>query len=109
MVRKIAGWVLAAVLGTGMASPASANTWVKAESAHFTVYSDLSAKAASAYLVKLEQYRYILGGFYGITKDDDATSAKLPVYFVDTFGDLRQTWPTASQDVAGYYLSLIHI
>jgi len=103
MVRKIAGWVLAAVLGTAMASPASANTWVKAESAHFTVYSDISAKTAAAYLVRLEQYRYILDGFYGIAKDDDEATTKLPVYFVDTFGDLRQTWPTASEDVAGYY------
>ncbi len=101
MVRKSAGWVLAATLG--MAAPVNATTWVKAESAHFTVYSDVSAKTAAAYLVRLEQYRYILSGFYGISADDDAATAKLPVYFVDTFGDLRQTWPTASQDVAGYY------
>ena len=94
---------MAAVLGTATASPADANNWVRVDSAHFTVFSDLSAKNAEAYLMKLEAYRYILGGFHGVTKADDAATPKLRFYFVDTLGDLRQTFPRAGDDVAGFY------
>ena len=104
-MRKIAGLILAAILGMMAAVPASARTWVKAESAHFTVFSDVDAQAAEAYLIKLEQYRYILGGFYGVSHEDDASTPKLRAYFVGTFGDLRQTWPKAAEGVAGYFKS----
>ncbi len=101
--RKIIGMAMTAVLIT--ATPVSASNWVKAESAHFTVFSDLNAKTAEAYLTKLEQYRYILSGFYGITKEDDATTPKLRVYFVDTLADLRQTSPGIDENIAGYFKS----
>lgn len=97
--------MLAAAWTAMVAAPATARTWVKAESAHFTVFSDVDARAAEAYLIKLEQYRYILGGFYGITKEDDDSTPKLRAYFVDTFSDLRQTWPKAAEGVAGYFKS----
>lgn len=102
-VRTWVGWGLAAGLGLGWMSPVAAKTWVKAESAHFTVFSDIDAKTAAAYLVRLEQYRYILSGFYNIPKEDEAATPKLRFYFVDNFNDLRQTWPTAPENVAGYY------
>jgi hypothetical protein len=107
-VRKFKAWLLAVALGMGAAVPAGAKTWIKAESAHFTVYSDIDAKTAAAYLVRLEKYRYVLGGFYGIGKDEDEAMPKLPVYFVDSLGDLRQTWPSAPDDVAGYFKDCVN-
>lgn len=77
--------------------------WVKAESEHFTVYSDTDAKTAAAYLTRLEQYRYILARFHGFSAEDDAEMPKVKIYFVSTFRDLKQTWPTANDDVRGYY------
>jgi len=103
MGKTIKGWLLAAALGAAVAAPAGANNWVRADSAHFTVFSDIGAKNAQAYLMKLEQYRYVLSGFYGITKDDDASTPKLRFYFVDTLDDLRQTNPEAENNLAGYY------
>ncbi len=104
-IRNRAHLGFVAALGLLLACPATASTWVKAESAHFTVFSDADAKTAQAYLIKLEQYRYILGGFYGVTREDDAATPKLRAYFVDTFRDLRQTWPKAPEGVAGYFKS----
>lgn len=104
MFRKIGCMLLAAAFGL-TAQAASATNWVKAESAHFTVFSDSSAKTAEAYVARLEQYRYILSGFYRISKEDDETTPKLRVYFVNSLADLRQTWPNAADEVAGYYKS----
>ncbi len=105
MFHKIGRVIVAATLGVMVASPAFATNWVVAESAHFKVYSDASAKTAQAYATRLEQYRYILSGFYRISKEDDETTPKLRVYFVNSFSDLRQTWPKAADEVAGYYKS----
>jgi tetratricopeptide (TPR) repeat protein len=105
MIQKIAGWVVAAALGAAVATPAVANNWVRVDSAHFTVFSDIGPTSAQAYLIKLEQYRYILSGFYGISKEDDESTPKLRFYFVDTRDDLRQTAPHLPDDVAGYFKS----
>ncbi len=77
--------------------------WVKAESEHFVVYSNASAKLASTYAVRLEQYRYILSGFYGLTPATETPAPKLSVYFVESLRDLKQTLPAALPGVLGYY------
>ena len=104
MTQKMAGLMLAAALMVP-AAPVCARNWVKASSAHFTVFSDADAKTAQAYLLELEQYRYILDGFYGVTPQDDAATQKMNVYFVDGFQDLDQVWHDRPARAEGYVRS----
>ncbi len=99
--------VCAVVICTSVSLPAHADTgrWLKAESDHFVIYSSTSAKTASLYLNRLEQYRYILSRFHGLTAQDDADAPKTRVYFVDSFADLKQTAPHMRDYVGGYYKS----
>ncbi|ESQ88238.1 hypothetical protein ABAC460_16390 [Asticcacaulis sp. AC460] len=79
----------------------AADTWVRAESDHFVVYSNARGTAAEGYLKRLEQYRYVLGAMYNMA-DDTAPEQKLNVYFVNDFGDLRRAWPTIKPEVLGF-------
>lgn len=93
-----------ALVAAGLAAPASATPrWVKAESDHFIVFSDAAPKVASGYLLKLEQYRYLLASFYGLKEDDISDLPKLRLYFVNDQLDMKQAWPTIPLDVLGWY------
>ena len=95
--------VLAALAVPSWAGAEPTSRWVEASSPHFIVYSDTGAKITQAYLLKLEQYRYVLSSFHGFTAEDHDALPKLTVYFVATHKDLEQTWPKANADVAGYF------
>ncbi len=99
-------WLRASILGAlGVCFmvPASqaATSWIKAQSPHFTVYSDNGEKVTRAYLARLEQYRYVLGLFHA--QDTDSDSPPLVIYFLNKPADLKQTWPQATDGVMGYY------
>ncbi|HVZ29679.1 MAG TPA: DUF1570 domain-containing protein [Asticcacaulis sp.] len=97
-------WV-AGLCGLGlMASTAApAAPWIKAQSDHFTVYSNVDAKTTSAYLTKLEQYRFVLERFYDLPPAFDEHSPRFNVYFLDGRMDLSQVKPGLPQGVAGFY------
>jgi tetratricopeptide (TPR) repeat protein len=99
--------VMLAITTSVYAPVAQSAGWIKAESDHFVVYSNTPEKVASTYLTRLEQYRYILTRFHGQTAEDDAQIPKLPLYFLDNFRDLQQTWPDVNQNVAGYFKACI--
>jgi hypothetical protein len=109
IMRRNFGALCAILIGLAAAGGAGAQDgrWTRAESEHFVVYSDTSPKMTSAYLYRLEQYRYILSRFHGYTAEDDAETPKISIYFVSTFGDLKQTWPEAGPYVGGYYKDCI--
>ena len=103
-MNKFVPWVMAlAVMSLPTWACAGANKWIKAESPHFIVYSDNGATLTQTYLVKLEQYRFLLSAFHGLDEDDDAALPKLPIYFVAGRDDLEQSWPSADANVAGYF------
>jgi len=81
-------------------APDASGRWVKAESAHFIVYSDNPKDVTSAYLLRLERYRYVLTALYGVNPEDDAFP-KLRVYSLKEFTDMKEVWPEASIFVAG--------
>ncbi|MEI6486597.1 MAG: hypothetical protein WCO11_10060 [Sphingomonadales bacterium] len=83
------------------AVPAMA-TWRMAESAHFQVYSTMSADMLRRRVELLEDYRDMLGRFTTAKVADDAP--KLKIYIVD---DLDSAVPFGSigGDAAGYYLA----
>ncbi|MBW8881029.1 MAG: DUF1570 domain-containing protein [Asticcacaulis sp.] len=99
VLKCLAGvWALAIAVAT----PAFAgDTWVRAESDHFIVYSNAKAKAAEGYAKQLEQYRYVLGAMYDMA-DDTAPEPKLNVYFVDSVDNLKQAFPRMPSGVLGF-------
>lgn len=102
-VGKLYLALAAMAAGLFLGGTTQADPWIKAESAHFIVYSDNSEPITRASIVHLEQYRYVLSAFYGRTADTELPQAKLRVYFLSTFDDLKQTWPDVSQDILGYF------
>ncbi len=67
-----------AFMATGLsllANSACAMPWIKAESEHFVIYSDNSAKETRAYAGKLENFYLVTGAFY-----DQMSDTVLPAY-----------------------------
>ncbi len=103
IIRKLLSVCAAAIYLTALPVQADAGQWIRTESQHFVIYSDTGTKTASLYASRLEQYRYILSRFHGLTAQDDADAPKLKIYSVDSFTDLKHIWPGASDNVAGFY------
>ncbi|EGF89740.1 hypothetical protein ABI_41630 [Asticcacaulis biprosthecium C19] len=98
-------WLTAALAACGLLAAGSvqaADTWVRAESDHFVVYSNARAAAAEGYLKRLEQYRYVLSAMYGMTGEASGPEQKLNIYFVKDFSDLKQVWPKIDPYVLGF-------
>lgn len=93
--------VVAAVGVWLAASGASADDWVKAETANFVVYTDAGASEAERYAGKLERLDAALRLRHGI--DNKPVRRKLPIYLVERAGDLRKAAPYMPKFVAGYY------
>eukprot|EP01042_Synura_sphagnicola_P012092 gene12092-15398_t len=105
--RAMAVAVTLAVGGVASAVHAETAKWLRAESPHFVLYSDVSEKITRAYLTRLEQYRYLLTRFYGQTAADAAETPRLNIYFLGSHSDLRQTWPNAKEGVHGYFKNCV--
>ncbi len=97
-VRALLAALSAALLA---AAPARAE-WLRAESPHFVAYRDGSESVLRQRLVQLEEFDQLLRM---LTRTDGARTAstlRLPIYFVDGIGGLRQVRPVR-QDTAGFY------
>ncbi|MFT3997877.1 MAG: hypothetical protein QM667_10760 [Asticcacaulis sp.] len=84
------------------AQAAQADTWFKAESAHFNVYSNVDARSTEAYVRNLERYRYVIGAMYRKAGEDEPPMPKLNLYFVGQKSLFKQVWPKVDEDVAGF-------
>ena len=102
-VRAICAWSMGLLALCAMPAAGGDHKWIKAETPHFTILSDSSAKTVSGYALKLEQYHYVLAGFYGLSPEADAELPKLRLYFVNDPLDMKQAWPNIPMDVAGWY------
>lgn len=92
----------AIVIGFIAAGPVYADTWVKAESEHFIIYSNVNARATEAYVRNLEKYRYIIGAFYGLSGPDTQPEPRMKLFFLKSTSDLKQVWPDVPSTVAGF-------
>lgn len=71
------------------ASPASA-AWMRAETAHFIVYSDDKEDAVRKLASELETFDAVLRYFHTTAEQDGAKSNKLTVYVVDSVSDVQR-------------------
>ena len=74
MIRNFK-YALMAASASLLAHSACAMQWIKAESEHFVIYSDSSAKDTRAYAAKLENFYQVTGAFY-----DQMSDTVLPAY-----------------------------
>jgi tetratricopeptide (TPR) repeat protein len=98
ILRALVGAVTLALC----AGPAFAQTWLKAESEHFIVYSDGGERALRDYVVKLERFDQILRLRFGVPLDEP-TLRKLPIYLVARQAGLEAVAPGIGRGVAGFY------
>jgi hypothetical protein len=83
------------------ASSADAAPWRVAETEHFRVYSDGSAKSLAEQAAVLEDYRALLGSLTTKTASD-APEPKLDIFLVASLADARP-FGTAPPGAAGFY------
>lgn len=101
MFRFVTALVVAAFISLA-ASPAPAQTWLKAESEHFVAYSDGGERALRDFVVKLERFDQILRLRFGVPQDQ-ATLRKLPIYLVGRHEGLEAVAPGIGTGIAGFY------
>lgn len=77
--------------------------WFRAQTAHFNVYGEGFEDTVRDYANKLEAFDAILRERHGLKSNDTDAPIRLDVYLVRNFHGLKRVWPTADEDVAGFY------
>ncbi|HEV2081894.1 MAG TPA: hypothetical protein VGR32_05490 [Brevundimonas sp.] len=101
-MTRLFGALIGAVAIAMCAGQASAQTWLRAESEHFIIYSDGGERTLRDYAVKLERFDQILRLRFGVAPDKP-TLRKLPIYLVARQAGLEEVWPGVGSGVAGFY------
>ncbi len=87
-----------------MAVPAqAADSWIKAESAHFVIYSDASDKKTRIYIRKLEAFRSLTNLLLG--SSDSGPQVKFTIYLLNNRDQMLIVRPTFSTYVGGVYFN----
>ena len=102
MTRKILA-ALAAGLLLAFAGDASADTWIKAQSDHFTLYSNSSESQTRIYLKALEQFRALTLLLLG--SSDARVQPRFTLYLLKDQDQIRTARPAFAAQVAGVYFN----
>jgi hypothetical protein len=103
-MKTIGSLTAVLALTFGLANPASADAWVKAQSEHFTVYSNSSTAVARQYVQRLEAYDYTLYEMYKARNTEaDTARPRFNAYLLRDRRDMRAVWPDVNENVAGFY------
>ncbi len=93
----------AVLLAAALAGSASAGeTWTKAETRHFVVYSNGDPSALRKSAETLESFDDLFWSLYGLEAPTEP-EAKLKVYMVGSIGDLHRVAPTMPGGIVGFY------
>jgi len=76
--------------------------WLRAESAHFIVYSDRGEVTLRRYVAMLEDFDGVLRVLHGQTKAE--TPRKLPLYLLESTRQLQRVMPGSSESRQGVYV-----
>jgi hypothetical protein len=97
-------WIrFSAILLLGLIPYAHADTWYRAESANFLIYSNIDAAETRAYLEHLEAFKYLADLLLGNNPKDRAATSRFTIYLVDTPDHFRTVVPKISRYVGGFY------
>ena len=103
MIRKLIALIVVAGLFLLPATANAGKAWIKAESPHFVVYSDTDRKTTEAYVMHLEQYRYVMDQLYDRPAVQDGTLPKFNLYFLANREDIQQVSPNIPTTADGFY------
>lgn len=103
-MKKLGTLTAILCLSLGLSCPAYADNWVKAQSEHFTVYSNNSQAVTRQFAQRLEAYYYTLYELYRAKNADaDTARPRFDAYLLRDRRDMRAVWPDIDEDVAGFY------
>lgn len=101
-MRLLATLTLGVLVASGFGASAAQARWMRAETAHFVLYSDGPEANLRRFAADLEEFDLLLRAMHGL--DPKAPSPrKFDIYLVAGSNDLRRVLPTASESVAGIY------
>src|SRR5262245_2828472 len=98
---ELAALLLATI---GFAQCAYARDWIRADSDHFTVYSNLSESATRNDAEQLEAFKYLSELVLGADPASAVSSARFTVYLFDDRDLLRTVRPDLGEQIEGVYL-----
>jgi hypothetical protein len=88
-------------------SPAHAATWLRGETSHFVVYSDISESGTRDYLEQLEAFKYLAELMLGTNAKSAVSEAKFTVYLFDNQDLLKTVRPDFNRYIAGVYMHCV--
>ncbi len=103
--RRIAtSWIrFSAILLVALAPSAHADTWYRAESPNFLIYSNIDAAETRAYIEHLEAFKYLADLLLGSNPKDRAATSRFTIYLVDSPDHFKTVVPTIGRYVGGFY------
>jgi hypothetical protein len=102
-LRKAASGLLSLGLACLLAVPVRAETWIRAESDNFSIYSTAPEKTTREYIKKLEVFRNLTNLLLG--SSDSGPKVRFEVYLMQNSDDLQRVRPSFSKRVAGVYFN----
>jgi hypothetical protein len=91
-------------LGTAATSLAHAKEWVRAESAHFELFSELGEAKTRAYIEQFEAFKYLTELMLGADPKSGASNSVFTVYLLTDRQTFQVVQPGIHRDIAGFYL-----
>lgn len=97
-------WIrFSAILLVALTPCAHADTWYRAESPNFLIYSNIDAAETRAYLEQLEAFKYLADLLLGNNLKDRAATSRFTIYLVDNPDHFKTVVPKIGRFVGGFY------
>ncbi len=103
LLRKLAVFTAAMMIAATAGQVRAADTWIKAESAHFVIYSDAPEKKTRTYVKKLEAFRALTNLLLG--SGDSGPQVKFEIYLLNDGDQMLVVRPSFSRYVGGVYFN----
>jgi hypothetical protein len=85
------------------AQNARADTWIRADTANFVVYSNVGHSVTREYLEQLEAFKYLAELILGTAPKNSDTAGRFTIYLLDRPDLLKTVRPDIGRYVAGFY------
>jgi hypothetical protein len=101
-------FVCVLILGAVSTLPqAQAATWLRAETSHFVIYSDIGESGTREYLEQLEAFKYLAELMLGTDTKSAISEAKFTIYLFDDQDLLKTVRPNFDRYIAGVYMHCV--
>ncbi|MFT4091690.1 MAG: hypothetical protein QM645_13225 [Asticcacaulis sp.] len=103
IIRKL--MIVTALIMAGFSNQAWADTWLRAESQNFIVYSNARERLTLDYVKKLESFKYLTDTMLGKDTSLAVQAPKFPVYLLKNIDQMKEVRPAFANSVAGVYFN----